>query len=72
MALEVRIDADMCMGIGSCIALAPSSFRWNDTRSQGLVRDPTADDEETLRAAVRNCPNFAISVTEGLTVDEVT
>jgi ferredoxin len=68
MALRVVIDPGLCMGVGDCIFRAPNVFDWNESQSQARVVQEVVgeDEEEAVRAAVRGCPNFAISIVEEL------
>lgn len=62
--LEIRIDGQACRGAGECVFRAPGSFAFNE-RDRGVVRPAPSDDEETILAAARSCPHFAISVRRG-------
>jgi ferredoxin len=64
--VRVRVDGDRCQGHNRCYALAPELFDVDDLGyahelDDGLV---TADLEDKARAAVANCPEFAITITE--------
>jgi ferredoxin len=59
--LEVTVDAGACMSAGECIFRASHTFAFGDD-DRSTVVDPSGDDEETIIAAGRACPNFAISV----------
>ena len=65
--LEVTVDAGSCMSAGECIFRAPHTFAFGDD-DRSTVMSPVGDDEETIIAAARACPNFAISVRRGGTV----
>ena len=59
--LRVRLDRDLCVGFGDCIAAAPSAFRLDDG---GLVLfdDPDRVDRALLIHACESCPVDAITV----------
>jgi len=66
MALRVHVDSEKCQGHNRCYALAPDLFEVDDLgfafeRNDGNV-PPALEDQ--ARAAVANCPEFAISITE--------
>jgi len=61
MSLEVVVDPGMCMSAGECIFRAPRTFAFGDG-DRSTVIDPAGDDDATVIAAARLCPNFAISV----------
>jgi class 3 adenylate cyclase len=63
--LQTRIDRQRCIGIGNCIAFAPTVFDWlpGELLKVALV-DPTSVDEELLRRAAMSCPTQAIVLEE--------
>lgn len=66
--MKVRVDTARCQGHNRCYALAPELFDVDDY-GQAVVRgDGTvpADLDEKARLAVANCPEFAISIEDGL------
>ena len=61
-AVRVTVDPELCMGSGTCMAVAPTLFEMGDDgtarRLQPLVeRNATADE------AVSRCPTGAIEAT---------
>jgi ferredoxin len=66
--LEIRIDRDACTGARACVLRAPNSFALDADR-KAVVTDAQGDPEETVLAAARSCPNFAIELSrDGQTV----
>jgi ferredoxin len=64
--LRVHVDSEKCQGHNRCYALAPELFDVDDLGFAGELNEgevPAAL-EEKARAAVANCPEFAISITE--------
>lgn len=64
--MNVVIDPDKCQGHGRCFSLAPIVFD-SDDLGQGVVRgDGTvpAGQEELVRLAEQNCPEYAITISE--------
>jgi len=62
---RVTIDADLCIGSGECVRVAPDGFRIDETR--GISRAlPGADalDADLLAEVAFNCPTRAIRLTE--------
>lgn len=59
--LRARIDLHRCIGAGSCVAIAPTAFGW-DERSHGkvILLDPGTVEDDTLREAALACPTQAI------------
>ena len=65
--MRVRVDGSKCQGHNRCFALAPELFQLDDygyshERNQGVVPSELA---ERARLAAANCPERAISTTEG-------
>ena len=61
MALDIRIDREMCMGSGNCSFWAPGVFDLHDD-GIAVVVDPTAQPEDKILLAAQGCPTQAISV----------
>lgn len=61
MALKVRVDRDLCIGVGNCVAFAPTVFAF-DAEKKAVVLDPDSVDEKTLLEAADSCPEQAIIV----------
>jgi ferredoxin len=60
-ALRVWVDHDICVGNGTCLTIAPSVFRHNDSR-QSEVIDAAGAPESVILHAAANCPVGAIHV----------
>ena len=61
MAIEIRIDRDVCMGSGNCSFWAPGVFDLDDD-GVAVVVGPSAADDERISLAARGCPTGAITV----------
>ena len=59
--LEVHVDRDACTGAGACALRAPATFALDADR-KAVVAEPPGDPEQTILAAARSCPNFAIEL----------
>jgi ferredoxin len=62
--MKVRVDRDLCVGIGNCVALAPAVFRL-DNENKAVVLNPSAVSEEKLMSAAESCPVSAIILEDG-------
>ena len=51
--MKVKIDRDLCVGIGNCVAYAPTVFAL-DEENKVIVLDPSSVDNETLLAAAES------------------
>jgi len=59
--LKVRVDRDLCIGVGNCVAYAPTVFKLDD-ENKAVVLEPSSVDDETLLEAAESCPENAIIV----------
>jgi ferredoxin len=59
--LKVRVDRELCIGVGNCVATAPTVFELDD-QNKAVVLAPGSVDEETLMEAAESCPENAIIV----------
>ena len=64
--MKVSVDRDRCTGHGRCYTLVPELFEPDDD-GYGLSRSATVPPglEDRARVGVLNCPEDAISITEG-------
>lgn len=61
--MRIKIDRDLCIGCGSCAAIAPKSFKV-DLDGKAVVIDDYGDDDETINMAIESCPVQAITMDE--------
>lgn len=61
--MRIKIDRELCIGDGSCAAIAPKTFKL-DLEGKAIVLDDYGDDDETIKMAVESCPVQAIFLTE--------
>ena len=59
--MRVRVDRDLCIGVGNCVAFAPTVFAF-DEENKAIVLDPSSVDDDTLLEAAESCPENAIIV----------
>jgi ferredoxin len=57
--MKVKVDRELCIGVGNCMAIAPTVFKLDD-QNKAVVLDPGSVNEETLMEAARSCPENAI------------
>lgn len=61
--MKIKVDKNKCIGCGTCVAIAPKSFKLGDDgKSQPI--EPPEDDKETIRNAVDSCPVVAIKLAD--------
>ena len=59
--MKVRVDRDMCIGVGNCVAYAPTVFAL-DEENKTVVLDSSSVDDETLLEATESCPENTIII----------
>ncbi len=59
--MRVRVDRDLCIGVGNCAAFAPTVFEL-DQENKAVVLDPSSVDDNTLLEAAKSCTEDAIIV----------
>ena len=57
--MKVVVDPKLCLGCGTCVALAPKSFRLNK-EGKAEVLEPPGDDEKKIKEAIESCHTAAI------------
>ena len=61
MAIEVTWDSKVCSHSGNCVKTLPQVFKVEHGK---FVIDPSAADEQKVRATVAACPSGALKVSE--------
>ncbi len=59
--MKVRVDRDLCIGVGNCVAWAPTVFAL-DEENKAIVLDPSSVDDDTILEAAESCPENAIII----------
>ena len=59
--MKVRVDRDLCIGVGNCVAFAPTVFAL-DKENKAIVLDPPSVDYDILLEAAGSCPENAIII----------
>jgi ferredoxin len=59
---RIEINPRTCIGSGSCVAVAPKTFRIDPETNVAVVIDPHGDPEEYILIAAVDCPTEAITL----------
>ena len=59
--MKVRVDQNLCTGVGNCEAIAPTVFKV-DKSNKVVLLDPKSVDDKTLMDAAQSCPIDAIII----------
>jgi ferredoxin len=63
--VKVAVDSEICAGHGNCTAICPDVFELTDHGyAVALAEDVPSEFEDTVRNAVSQCPERAISISE--------
>lgn len=62
--MNVKVDADKCIGCGNCVALSESKvFDFNDDGLAEVVNNPVSKEfEEIVNDSISQCPTDAIKL----------
>jgi uncharacterized Fe-S cluster protein YjdI len=61
MAVQVNWDKNVCIHSGNCVKTLPQVFKVENGK---FVIDPSAADDEKVRATVAACPSGALQITD--------
>ena len=59
--MKVKIDRDLCIGLGNCVAIAPGVFTL-DKENKAVAINYQSVGEKTLFEAAESCPVKAIII----------
>jgi ferredoxin len=57
--MKVRVNRELCIGVGNCVAVAPSVFKL-DEKGKAVAAETPSVEEQTLWDAAQSCPENAI------------
>ncbi|MFH1661712.1 MAG: ferredoxin [Candidatus Falkowbacteria bacterium] len=58
--MPIKLDKNLCIGCGTCVAVCPKSFKMNDDEAKAEVI--SQEDSECVKNSVESCPVQAIKV----------
>ena len=59
--MKVKIDRRLCVGIGYCVAVAPTVFKL-DSENKAFVAELSSVKEDKIMSAAESCPVNAVIV----------
>jgi ferredoxin len=59
--MKVKVDRDLCVGIGNCVAIAPAVFKLDNENKANVINVSATIEEKIMRAA-ESCPVNAIII----------
>ncbi len=59
---KVKVDRDLCIGAGSCVAVAPKAFALDNEAKAVILPTVSEESDDTLLEAAKSCPVAAIFV----------
>jgi ferredoxin len=64
MAYKIVVDRNLCIGAGSCVAVAPQVFALDNEAKAIVLPSATQSDDSTVLEAAKSCPVAAIILTD--------
>lgn len=65
MSLTIKVDQNVCEGLGMCQAMADDYFELDDDDTMSVLNDtPPQSDRDHVHAAVQACPVLALTLLE--------
>lgn len=64
MGKKIVVDHDLCIGCGSCEAIAPDHFELKDDGKSHVKKQYLPEDEKVIKEAIDGCPVQAIKLVE--------
>ena len=61
--MKIKVDKEKCIGCGTCVVIAPKTFRLGKDGKSEII-EPPGDDEEKIKEAVDSCPVDAIELAD--------
>ncbi len=61
--MKIKIDKSKCIGCGTCVALAPKTFKLGED-AKAVVIEPPGDGEVKIKEVVDSCPVDAIELAD--------
>ncbi len=58
---RIEIDRELCIGAGTCVAMAGEVFELDD-ENKAVIKDPKGADDASILLAAQSCPTKAIKV----------
>lgn len=62
--MKATIDRDGCIGCGLCANTCPEVFRIADDNLAEVYAQPSAENEDAVKEAEKNCPASVIKITD--------
>jgi len=59
---KIVVDADTCIGCGTCEGIAPEYFKVGDDGISEVIKQYDEKDKDIIEDAVDSCPSQAITV----------
>ena len=64
MGKKISVNDDLCIGCGSCEAIAPDHFELKDDGKSHVKKQFAPEDEKVIKEAIDSCPVNAIELSD--------
>lgn len=59
--MKIKVERDLCRGLGNCVVLAPTVFKF-DEENKAIILDPASVSDDELLKAAESCTENAIII----------
>lgn len=59
---KVKVDRDLCIGAGTCVAIAPKTFLLDSEAKAVILKTAQEDTDSVILDAAKGCPVAAIII----------
>lgn len=60
MTYKITIERSLCIGAGSCVAIAPTAFALDNEAKAIVLETASSTEDEMVLEAAKSCPTAAI------------
>lgn len=64
MGKKINVNDELCIGCGSCEAIAPEHFELKDDGKSHVKKQYTPEDDKLIQEAIDSCPVQAITLSD--------
>lgn len=55
--MKITLDEEKCIGCGTCVAMAPNTFKFKDNgKAEVIAEEGAPGEEEGIKASISACP----------------
>ena len=66
----IEVRKDLCIGAATCVAIAPNTFKLDETNI-AIILESEWEEDDIVMAAAQSCPVFAIIIKDAATGKQI-